>query len=55
VRDFNSAEFKFSPSDKRMNVSADSGTVFVVVFFRHSVPFVLGMSPPTILTAVARA
>jgi hypothetical protein len=36
-----------------VDVGADSGTILMVMFFNHSVPFVLGISSPTIFTAAA--
>ena len=55
VRHKHPAEHKSSALNYPVDISADSGTIFVVVLFNHSNPFVLGTSVPTILTASASA
>jgi len=55
-RHLNTTEHKPSVRHKPMDVGTYAGTVFVICLKpdAHSTPFVLGMSPPVILTALAR-
>ena len=55
ARNPDAAEHEVSALYQLVDVGSYSGAIFVVMFFYHKIPFVLGVSVPVILTAVPRA